>query len=59
MSNPPLVGVIFRPNENVRREILMITLLKKYYTLNHINSKINENKLDIAKFTKQISEFKV
>ena len=58
-SNPPLVGVIFRPNENVRRDTYDNIIKEKYFTLNHINSKINERAhWTSAKFTKQISEFK-
>ena len=41
-SNPPLIGVIFRPNEKVRRDTYDNIVNEKFYTINHINSEILE-----------------
>lgn len=58
-SNPPLVGVILRPNEKVRRDTYENIINEKFYTLNHINSRINERShWTSASFDKHISEFR-
>tara|TARA_B100001540_G_C15798941_1_gene638997 strand:- start:1213 stop:1845 length:633 start_codon:yes stop_codon:yes gene_type:complete len=59
-SNPPLIGVIFRPNENVRRDTYDNIINEKFYTINHINSEILERShWTSIKINKNVSEFDV
>lgn len=59
-SNPPLIGVIFRPNENVRRDTYDNIINEKFYTINHINSEILERShWTSIKINRNVSEFDV
>lgn len=59
-SNPPLIGVIFRPNENVRRDTYDNIISEKFYTINHINSEILERShWTSIKINKNVSEFDI
>lgn len=59
-SNPPLIGVIFRPSENVRRDTYDNIINEKFYTINHINSEILERShWTSIKINKNVSEFDV
>ena len=59
-SNPPLIGVIFRPNEKVRRDTYDNIVNEKFYTINHINSEILERShWTSVKINKNVSEFDV
>ena len=59
-SNPALIGVIFRPNEKVRRDTYDNIVNEKFYTINHINSEILERShWTSIKINKNVSEFDV
>jgi flavin reductase (DIM6/NTAB) family NADH-FMN oxidoreductase RutF len=56
-SNPPLLGVIFRPGA-VERHSLENILLTKYFTVNHINEAIYKQAHQTsARYDRAISEF--
>ena len=59
-SDPPLLGFILRPNENVRRDTYDNILLNQEFTINHVNKDIVEQShWTSAKFSKEVSEFDV
>jgi flavin reductase (DIM6/NTAB) family NADH-FMN oxidoreductase RutF len=56
-SNPPYLGMVFRPDE-VERHTLENILSQKYYTLNHVNpSIVRAAHQTSARYSKNISEF--
>jgi flavin reductase (DIM6/NTAB) family NADH-FMN oxidoreductase RutF len=57
-SNPPQIGFIMRPSDDVPRNTFTNILETKYYTINHIHSDFVENAhYTSAKFDASISEF--
>ncbi len=58
-SNPPYLGFILRPDQNVRRHTYENILENGLFTINHITSNLIEQAhYTSAKFEKNISEFK-
>jgi flavin reductase (DIM6/NTAB) family NADH-FMN oxidoreductase RutF len=56
-ANPPLIGMVFRPDE-VERHTLENILSSKQYTLNHVNPKIiRAAHQTSARYPKDVSEF--
>ena len=57
-SNPPLLGFIARPSNEIRRDTLENILDNKYYTINHLTTDLSKNgHYTSVKFPKEISEF--
>ena len=56
-ANPPLLGFVVRPN-SVDRHTLDNLLSTKYYTVNHVNSKmLRQAHQTSARYPKEVSEF--
>jgi flavin reductase (DIM6/NTAB) family NADH-FMN oxidoreductase RutF len=57
-SKPPLIGMLFRPDKDVRRHTLENIRASGQYTINHVNDQIIEQShYTSAKFDAGISEF--
>lgn len=59
-SDPPLMGFVSRPTDEVRRHTIENILATGFYTINQVSAKIMEQAhYTSAKFPKEISEFQV
>ena len=57
-SNPPLIGFMLRPQQEVRRHTYENIMENGHYTINHVHSSfIEQAHYTSAKFEKNISEF--
>jgi len=58
-SNPAIIGMILRPNTEVRRHTFENIETTKFYTINHVNKNfVEQAHYTSAKFSKEQSEFK-
>lgn len=59
-SNPPLIGFMLRPQQEVRRHTFENIMENGFYTINHVHSSfIQKAHYTSAKFEKNVSEFEV
>ena len=57
-SNPPLIGFMLRPQQEVRRHTFENIMENGYYTINHVHSPfVQQAHYTSAKFEKNVSEF--
>ena len=57
-SNPPLIGFMLRPQQDVRRHTFENIMETGYYTINHVHSSfIQQAHYTSAKFERKVSEF--